>query len=325
MIIANRGGHTEAATGACSVLNELTEDRKLYKRVQELLVEVGNTMIDCTPPESYAYPAELNYGINKCNNCNAELFYSIHFNSFSGAYGSEVCIYPGTDLTSKIGNKILKNLSDLGFRNRGLKPRTDLGELTSINCPSMIIEVCFVQSSDAELYKSLGVENVARAIANGIDSRVILNVSKQESEVSEINEKKEITEPIVAENIDVTYQVYTNGRWLSNVKNLENYAGLYGQAAQCIYANTNKGYIKYRVHTLNGNWLPFVIDRQDYAGILGTNIDGLQMELIALPGYSVKYRAYVGGRWLPWVLDLEDYAGIYGQAIEGIQVQIIKR
>jgi hypothetical protein len=322
MIIANRGGHTEAATGACSVLNELTEDRKLYKRVQELLVEVGNTMIDCTPPESYAYPAELNYGINKCNNSNAELFYSIHFNSFSGAYGSEVCIYPGTDLTSKIGNKILKNLFDLGFRNRGLKPRTDLGELTSINCPSMIIEVCFVQSPDAEVYKSLGVENVARAIANGIDSRVSLNVSKQESE---INEKKEITEPIVEKNIDVTYQVYSNGRWLPNVVNLEDYAGIYGQPIQGVYANLDKGSIKYRTHTQWGDWLPWVIDRQDYAGILGTNIDGLQMQISGLSGYNVKYRVYVGGRWLPWVMGLEDYAGIYGQAIEGIQVQVIKR
>ncbi|HAK41561.1 MAG TPA: hypothetical protein DCM59_00990, partial [Clostridium sp.] len=65
--------------------------------------------------------------------------------------------------------------------------------------------------------------------------------------------------------------------------------------------------------------------RQDYAGILGTNIDGLQMELVDLQGYSVNYRTYVDGRWLPWVMDLNDYAGIYGQAIEEIQVQIVKR
>jgi hypothetical protein len=321
MIIANRGGHTEAATGACSVLNELTEDRKLYKRVQELLAEVGNTMIDCTPPESYAYPAELNYGINKCNNSNAELFYSIHFNSANGAKGSEICVYPNIELCNKLGYAILSNLQDLGFYNRGLKPRTDLGELTSINCPSMIIEVCFVQSSDAELYKSLGVENVARAIANGIDSRVSLNSSNKESVIK----KEEITEQIVKENIDVIYQTYTNGRWLPNVVNLSDYAGLCGQPTQGVYANVSRGHIRYRVRTLWGNWLPWVTDRQDYAGILGYNMDGLQMELIDLPGYSVRYRTYVGGRWLPWVLDLEDYAGLYGQAIEEIQVEIIKR
>jgi hypothetical protein len=128
--------------------------------------------------------------------------------------------------------------------------------------------------------------------------------------------------PPVLESIEVTYQVYSNGRWLPDVVNLEDYAGLYGESISGIFANTNKGYLQYRVH-INDRWLPWVIDRQDYAGILGTNIDGLQMELLELEDYSVKYRVYVSGRWLPWVLDLEDYAGLYGQSIEGIQVQVI--
>ncbi|MDU1412768.1 MAG: N-acetylmuramoyl-L-alanine amidase [Clostridium sp.] len=179
MIIANRGGHTKTAPGALDKIDELTEDRKVYKRVQELLAEVGNTMLDCTPPQNYSFPDELNYGINKCNGSLAELFYSIHFNSTQGAYGSEVLIYPGTQLTTDIGNRILSNLASLGFYNRGLKPRTDLGEITSINCPSMIIEVCFVHEKDANLYNSLGVEKVARAIANGIDGRVNLNKGEE--------------------------------------------------------------------------------------------------------------------------------------------------
>lgn len=126
-------------------------------------------------------------------------------------------------------------------------------------------------------------------------------------------------------NIDVTYQVYANGRWLPNVTNLNDYAGIYGTPIQCIYANLNEGSIRYRVHTINGTWLPWVTNREDYAGIFGKNIDALEMQLIGLKEYSVKYRAYVGGRWLPWVTDLSDYAGIYGKAIEGIQVQVIRK
>ena len=175
MKIADRGGHTKAAPGTSDKIDELAEDRKVYKRVQELLSEVGNTMLDCTPPENYSFPDELNYGINKCNGSSSELFYSIHFNSTQGAYGSEVLIYPGTQLTADIGNRILSNLANLGFYNRGLKPRTDLGELTSIGCPSMIIEVCFVHEKDAAIYRSAGVEAISRAIANGIDGRVSLN------------------------------------------------------------------------------------------------------------------------------------------------------
>ena len=174
MKICNRGGHTQASTGACASLNELTEDRKVVARVNELLREVGNEVYNVTPPESYAYPDELNYGINKTNSINPELFFSIHFNSYNGANGSEICVYPNTPLCNNLGNRVLSNLADLGFKSRGLKSRTDLSELTSINCPSMIIEVCFVQEPDASLYRSLGVEKIARAIANGIDSRVSL-------------------------------------------------------------------------------------------------------------------------------------------------------
>jgi len=131
--------------------------------------------------------------------------------------------------------------------------------------------------------------------------------------------------PTSKTKVNVTYQTYTNSKWLPNVINLNDYAGIYGQPISGIYANTDRGELKYRVHTVNGNWLPWVIDRQDYAGILGKNIDGIQMQLLDLDDCSVRYRAYVGGRWLPWVADLSDYAGIYGQVISGIQVDVVSR
>ncbi len=37
-------------------------------------------------------------------------------------------------------------------------------------------------------------------------------------------------------DINVTYQVYTGGRWLPNVTNLNDYAGIYGQPIQGVYA-----------------------------------------------------------------------------------------
>ncbi|GEM_PF-1087736 len=124
-------------------------------------------------------------------------------------------------------------------------------------------------------------------------------------------------------DINVTYQVYTGGRWLPNVTNLNDYAGIYGQPIQGVYASLSRGTIQYRTHTQGGSWLPWVTNRTDYAGVLGKNVDGLQMQLVSLSGYNVRYRVYVGGRWLPWVTGTSDYAGIYGQPIEGIQVEII--
>lgn len=129
----------------------------------------------------------------------------------------------------------------------------------------------------------------------------------------------------MTKNIDVTYQVHAKGKWLPNVVNLGDYAGIYGKPIQGVYANLSEGSIRYRVHTVDGKWLPWVTNRQDYAGILSKNIDTLEMQLIGLDNYSVQYRAYVGGRWLSWVTDRQDYAGIYGKDIEGIQVQVIKK
>ena len=123
--------------------------------------------------------------------------------------------------------------------------------------------------------------------------------------------------------VNVTYRVYTGGRWLPDVVDLSDYAGIYGSPIQGVQANLSTGSIRYKVHTTGGSWLSWVTDRTDYAGIFGQNIDGLQMEVINLSGYTVSYRAYVGDAWLPWVKGLEDYAGILGQAIEAIQVEII--
>ena len=139
------------------------------------------------------------------------------------------------------------------------------------------------------------------------------------------NFKERLVNSSSNKDIDVTYQVYVNGKWLPNVTNLQDYAGIYDKSIQAIYANLNKGSIKYRVHTQNGTWLPYVVDRKDFAGILGKPIDGLQMQLIGLDNYSVQYRTYVEGKWLPWVTNLNDYAGIYGRYIEGIQIQIINK
>lgn len=176
MIIANRGGHTKSSCGAIGFINELTEDRKVIKRVNELLSPY-HKIIDCTPPESSGY-GEWNIGVNKCNSSNAEIFFSIHFNA-GGGKGCE-CVKHSTD--SKItpyANSVLGNLSKLGFTNRGVKNNDELAETRSIKCPSMIIEVCFVDTkSDVDLYNRIGVEKIARAIANGIDKRVSLNVEE---------------------------------------------------------------------------------------------------------------------------------------------------
>lgn len=317
MKINGRGGHTEKSIGARDVLDELTEDRKIFARVKQLLIEVGNSFNDCTPPESMAYPAELNYGVNKCNGNKADVFFSTHLNSTKGAHGSEVLVYPGTKLTIDMGNRILSNLANLGFYNRGIKQRTDLMELYATNCPAMIIETCFVHEKDAAIYRKVGVEKVARAIANGIDSRVSLNGS---------SESKPTPQPTPSKKKIDSFIKVDGYPW---VKNLDDYAGVFGVPVKNFYAYPSEGEILFRVSPVNRDYYPWVQNYKtstgyyDFAGN-GVPIDRLQMKLRGLDGYFIRYRVHIkGGSWLPWVINDSDYAGIRGRIIDAVECEIV--
>ena len=57
---------------------------------------------------------------------------------------------------------------------------------------------------------------------------------------------------------NVYYKVYAGGRWYSEVKNLDDYAGDAIHAIKGIAVKTDIGSVKYRVHTRNGHWYPYV-------------------------------------------------------------------
>ena len=90
---------------------------------------------------------------------------------------------------------------------------------------------------------------------------------------------------------DIFYRVHTKGslltrgRWLSEVKNEEDYAGIKSKVIDGVMMRTNTGKkIHYAVHLKKtGKWLPYVTgyntkDKENgYAGILGEEIDGLRI------------------------------------------------
>lgn len=132
--------------------------------------------------------------------------------------------------------------------------------------------------------------------------------------------------------IDVIYQVWDDVKntWLPNVRNDEDYAGLFGHDICGVLANLSKGNITYRVHTKGGKWLPPVKNRTDYAGILNRPIDGLAIKTDT--GKKVHYAVHLRRtkKWLPFVTGYKitdhnnGYAGILGQEIDGIKIYIDK-
>lgn len=97
----------------------------------------------------------------------------------------------------------------------------------------------------------------------------------------------------IPENGDIIYEAHIKGgNWLGAVNskdykkndksNPNSYAGLYGQKIDGIRIKSTKGYVDYRVHTIEDGWLPwargFGENGNEYGGIYGHTIDGIQMK-----------------------------------------------
>lgn len=138
---------------------------------------------------------------------------------------------------------------------------------------------------------------------------------------------------------NITYQTWDDvkNKWLPNVINDSDYAGIFGHDVCCVYANLDKGNVYYKVHVkqvkdengkviVKGRWLPEVKNRTDYAGLYNKPIDGF---MINSSSKNLKYRVHLRkqNRWLPWVTGYNQndknngYAGILGQEIDAIQIK----
>lgn len=148
---------------------------------------------------------------------------------------------------------------------------------------------------------------------------------------------KQVTEQLGgrAEKPTLTYRVYADGKWYSEVKGLSNVAGRKKQAISAVAVKVSKGDIKYRVHLLNGDWLPWVdgYDINDsnngYAGIKGKVIDAVQVEFSGVGDYKATYRVRKqGAGFWDWQHNTEKdteqdgYAGVIGYKIDGLQITL---
>ena len=95
---------------------------------------------------------------------------SIRYRRFKGI-GTETLVY--SDKNKVVAQKITDAISNTsGFKNRGVKIRTDLGLLIGTSKPCYLIEVCFVNDSvDVALYRR-DFDKICRAIANELAKAV---------------------------------------------------------------------------------------------------------------------------------------------------------
>lgn len=191
MKINVHAGHNpdgKTACGAVGLIKESTEARLVKDSVISKLKSLGHTVFDCTVNDGKNQSDVLQKIVKKCNANKVDLDVSIHFNSGASdkvgngtTTGTEVLLYSSSSGAKTYATNTCKAIAALGFKNRGIKYRTDLYFLRKTNAPAMLIECCFVDDKDdVKLYD---VEKMASAIVKGITGQSV-TASEADSKAS---------------------------------------------------------------------------------------------------------------------------------------------
>ena len=181
MKINIHAGHNptgRVACGAIGLLDESTENRNVVKELKYYLEKEGHTVFDCTCDNGTSVSDVINKIVAKSNTNTVDLDISIHFNSGANdkigngkSCGTECLIYNTSNNKEAIAKRICANIAQLGYKNRGVKIRTDLSILKKTKAPCVLVECCFVDDlDDVKLYNS---KTMAKAIAQGILNKTI--------------------------------------------------------------------------------------------------------------------------------------------------------
>ena len=178
MILNVHAGHNAKVPGACGLLDEVTEDRRVKDLVIAKLQALGHTVHDCTDDSGASQSANLANIVAKCNANTVELDVSIHFNAGKNdpdgdgqTTGVEVLVYSMTSAAVPYATAVCEAISALGYKNRGVKVRSELAVLRKTNAPTLLVECCFVDDADdVALYDA---DKMAAAIVQGITGQAV--------------------------------------------------------------------------------------------------------------------------------------------------------
>lgn len=258
---------------------------------------------------------------NMANRFGADALVSIHCNgAIETAHGIETYCYQFKyrALADRVHGKLIENKS-LYYVDRGVK-EADFHMLRESNMDAALVEMAFISNErDAQLLRNMQ-EEYAIAIAKGILE--YLGIAWiNEGTSNPVPTQPEQPKPPTPSKIDVFYKVWTaEDGWLPEVKNLTDYAGVFGHAIRGLMIRLSSGDVDYKVSTLRSNgYYPTVRNHEDYAGDLKNNVDKVQIF-----NNKLKYRVrLLNGRWLPWVIGDSDFAGLEGYSIDAIEIDSI--
>ena len=168
------------ACGAVGHVKESTEARKIKDYVIKYLKAANQTVYDCTVDDGKSAADVLGKIVKKCNSHDVSIDVSIHLNSGANdkkgngkSTGVEVLIYSKDSKAKDEAERVCKKLATLGFKNRGVKVRSDLYFLRKSKHPAMLIEVCFCDDKDDVKILNNNKAKIGKLIAEAIINKSI--------------------------------------------------------------------------------------------------------------------------------------------------------
>lgn len=168
-------GHGQGDCGAVGCgYEEATLTREMVSLIKPSLSKYADVTIFDTSKNMYKY---LKAG-NKFNFKKYDYVLEIHFNACvkdekgdGKTTGTEIYVHP-TEKGTSVEENILKNISELVFKNRGIKTRSDLLNMNTCKgsqCVSYaLLETCFIDDKDDMVLYAKTKGKIADAITSGI-------------------------------------------------------------------------------------------------------------------------------------------------------------
>lgn len=173
--------------------------REIGYKMKKKLEELGHEVIVCSPDSASTLHESLEFRTKTANKEGGDLYISLHLHAFNEiADGTEIYTYGGIKL--KEAQAILENISNLGYRNRGVKDGSRLYVIRKTLMKAMLIECCFIDNKrDMNLYNA---EALSNEIVSGIIGRKSEKRWVKELQQECINEENyiNITEGIADES-----------------------------------------------------------------------------------------------------------------------------
>lgn len=170
MLDAGHGGYDNGAT--YMERKEKDDNLALTMALGEILKNAGYNVLYTRESDVYQTPLRK---AQIANESGADFFISLHRNaaSYPNQYnGVQTLIFNPGGVKQEMAENINDELEELGFRNIDVSIRPDLAVLRRTRMPALLVEAGFIDSDKDNAIFSNQLQQVAQAIADGIEETI---------------------------------------------------------------------------------------------------------------------------------------------------------